>query len=148
MKAKLGAGAAIVLLVIYLVAVSRAALRLIGSGDGTGIALGIAVIFLPVLVVWACYREVAFGFAMSRMGRTLADEEALPLDDLPRMPSGRIVRAAADEDFPRWAEAVEAHPEQWRDWYRLGLAYDACRDRRRARSALRHAARLRRDGAR
>jgi len=37
---------------------------------------------------------------------------------------------------------VEAHPDDWRAWYRLGLAYDASGDRRRARGAVRQAIQL------
>ena len=31
---------------------------------------------------------------------------------------------------------MEAAPEDWRAWFRLGLAYDASGDRRRARKAI------------
>jgi Flp pilus assembly protein TadD len=52
------------------------------------------------------------------------------------------VRAVADEEFPRYKAEVEAEPGSWRAWFRLGLAYDASGDRRRARWALREAIRL------
>jgi Flp pilus assembly protein TadD len=34
---------------------------------------------------------------------------------------------------------VEQDPASWRAWFRLGLAYDASGDRRRARGAIRRA---------
>jgi len=37
---------------------------------------------------------------------------------------------------------VEAAPEDWRGWYRLGHAYDLAGDRKRARSAMRQAIEL------
>jgi Flp pilus assembly protein TadD len=54
------------------------------------------------------------------------------------------VRAAADEQFPRYQAEVTAAPESWRAWFRLGLAYDASGDRRRARHAIRTAISLHR----
>ena len=50
------------------------------------------------------------------------------------------VRTAADAI----RAAVEAEPESWQAWYRLGWAYDAAGDRRRARGALRRAVALER----
>jgi len=41
--------------------------------------------------------------------------------------------------FPEFAAALQANPESWQAWLRLGLAYDACGDRRRARWAVRRA---------
>ena len=63
----------------------------------------------------------------------------LPVDDLPRRPSGRVDRAAADEAFGRYKAAAEAAPDDWRVWFRLSTAYDAAGDRKRARAAMRTA---------
>ena len=57
-------------------------------------------------------------------------------------PSGRVVRAEGDAVFPAYRADAEAHPDDWRVWFRLGLAYDAAGDRRRAREAVRTAIRL------
>jgi predicted Zn-dependent protease len=70
--------------------------------------------------------------------------DALPVDTLPHLPSGRPDRAAADLDFPKYQAEVEEHPEDWTRWYRLALAYDASGDRRRARWATRRAIRVER----
>ena len=64
------------------------------------------------------------------------------MDALPRSPGGRIDRDAADAAFVVMRERVEAEPESWKAWYNVAFAYDAARDRKRARSALRTAARL------
>ena len=69
-------------------------------------------------------------------------DQGLPVDDLPHLPSGRTVRDAADEEFPSYAAAAAAEPESWRAQFRLGLAYDASGDRRRARASIREAIRL------
>ena len=71
----------------------------------------------------------------------------LPVDDLPRRPSGRVDRSAAEEWFDRAREETEASPDSWRAWFRLALAYDAAGDRTRARAAARHAIELSGAGA-
>ena len=60
----------------------------------------------------------------------------------PRTPSGRVDKAAADARFGVYAEEVQADPDSWQAWYRLGIGYDDARDRKRARSAMRTAIRL------
>jgi hypothetical protein len=78
--------------------------------------------------------------------RTSASEDGLgaELESLPRRPSGRIDRGAADEHFAKVREETEADPDRWQAWYRLSLAYDAAGDRSRARAAARHAIELHR----
>ena len=51
---------------------------------------------------------------------------------------------AADLEFPKYQAEVEAAPDSWQAWLRLGLAYDASGDRRRARWATRKAIALQR----
>jgi hypothetical protein len=106
--------------------------------------LGAAVLVLPAFGVWVVVREWSLAVRVQRMADELAASGRLPADDLPRTPGGRIDRAGADRAFAAAGEAVEAAPEDWDAWFRLGFAYDAARDRRRARAALRTAARLRR----
>ncbi|HQY33894.1 hypothetical protein [Actinotalea sp.] len=133
-----------VLLALYLVAVAGRGVSLVRTGEPIGVALGAAVLVLPLLGAWLVLREWSLAAAVQRMADELAADGALPVDDLPRSPGGRIDRAAADAAFVTAREAVEAAPEDWAAWFRLGFAYDAARDRRRAREALRTAARLRR----
>lgn len=114
----------------------------LGSGDPLNIALGFAVFAIPIVGGWLVWREIRFGQQSAKLGRTLADEGGLPVDDFPRTPSGRIQVEAAQAWFERERESVEQDPDNWRGWYRLGLAYDAARDRRRAREAIRESIRL------
>jgi hypothetical protein len=130
------------LLVLYLVLVVQYALVLVGTGEPIGIAMGVALLALPVVAAWAIVLELRFVVRAGRLVRRLGDEGGLPVDDLPRLPSGRANPVAADEEFPRFRAAVEAAPSDWRGWLRLGLAYDASGDRRRARWATREAIRL------
>ncbi|KAB1639993.1 hypothetical protein F8O03_05650 [Pseudoclavibacter terrae] len=112
------------------------------AGDIVAKIMGAALIVFPILAVVFIARELLFGMQTERLLRRLADAGELPEDDLPKRPSGRVVREAADEDFPRWKAEVEAAPDDWRAWMRLGLAYSASGDRKRARSALRQGIRL------
>ncbi|MFB8892572.1 MULTISPECIES: tetratricopeptide repeat protein [Microbacterium] len=132
------------LLAIYIVFVAQRAVLLVMSGEPVGIAMGVALIVLPVIAAWALWRELAFGASASRLGKRLEQEAALPMETIDLAPSGRPDRAEADALFPRYREAVEQAPEDWRAWFRLGLAYDGAGDRRRARQAVRTAIALER----
>lgn len=140
----LGVGALILLLTIYLVAVGERAFALVGTGDAIGVVLGAAILIIPMLVVWFLVRELAQARAVDALTATLDAEGGLEVDDLPRTPGGRIDRAVARERFDGARAAAEAAPQDWRAWYRLGWAYDAAGDRRRARAALRKAVLLER----
>lgn len=130
------------LLVLYLVFVVQYAIILIGVGQPVATAMGIALLVLPVVGAWVLTAELLFVFRGERLLARLRDEGGLPVDDLPRLPSGRPEPDAADAQFPIYQAEVEAEPESWRAWLRLGLAYDASGDRSRARWATRTAIRL------
>jgi len=142
MRNRLAALFMALLLLVYLVLVAQRAVLLMASGDGVGIAMGVALIVLPFIAAWAIGRELLFGARTETLVRLMAAEGTLPVDDLPHRASGRPLRDAADADFPQYKAEVEAAPESWRAWFRLGLAYDASGDRRRARAALRQAIEL------
>nr|WP_271176503.1 hypothetical protein [Leifsonia poae] len=131
-----------VILALYLVLVLQRAIMLMATGEGILIAMGIALLVLPLIAAWAIGRELLFGARTEKLVKLLDAEGGLPVEDLPHRASGRPLRDAADEEFPRYKAEVEAQPESWRAWFRLGLAYDASGDRRRARSALRESIRL------
>lgn len=132
------------LLLFYLALVGWRAVLFISSGDPIGIVIGLALILLPLVGIWALVREMQFGRNSERLVRLLDEEGALPVEELPIRASGRPVRADADRDFPKYRAEVDAAPDDWRAWFRLGLAYDAAGDRRRARGAIRTAIALER----
>jgi hypothetical protein len=127
------------LLVLYMWVAGYQGYVMITSGNGIVITMGVALLVLPVIGVWALVRELSFGVRSGNLIKRLEAENGLPVDDLEHRPSGRTIRESADEEFPRYAAEVEAAPESWRAWMRLGLAYDASGDRKRARSAVRTA---------
>ena len=132
------------LLLLYLVFIVQYAIVLITVGEPVAIAMGVALLILPIVGAWALVVELLFAFRAERLLGRLAAEGALPVDDLPRLPSGRVDPSEADKTFPLYQAEAEAEPESWRAWFRLGLAYDASCDRKRARWATRQAIRLER----
>lgn len=144
MRGRVAAIVMSVLLIIYLVAVVQYAFVLIGIDDWIARTMGGALLVLPLIGAWALVREVAFVLRAEKLMRILRDAGELPVDDLPKLPSGRADPVLADAQFPQYQEAVESQPKSWRAWFRLGLAYDASGDRPRARWATRHAIRLER----
>jgi tetratricopeptide (TPR) repeat protein len=140
-----GVGLMAALLVLYLVVAGQQAVLFVRSGEPVAVALGIALAILPILGAWGLGRELLFGYRAERLAERLSaeDPEGEP-EALPARPSGRPDRAAADARFPRFKEAVERAPEDWRAWFRLGVAYDEAGDRRRARQAVRQAIALER----
>jgi hypothetical protein len=132
------------LLLLYLVLVTQLALRLITLDDAISRVLGVALLVLPLIGLWALVAELVFGVRSQRLTTMLARAGELPIDTLPSRASGRPLRSAADAEFPRYKAEVEADPESWKAWFRLGLAYDASGDRRRARQSIRRSIALER----
>lgn len=130
-------------LVVYLVLLGRAALLMIGSGRAVAIALGGALLILPAIGLWAMIATLRAGFAHQKLAR-LAAEDGMELDvsSLPRRPSGRIERDAADALFDTVRTELDIDPHDWRRWYRLARAYDYAGDRSRAREAMKKAVEL------
>ncbi len=142
MSARIGVAVMAVALALYIVLVGQRAWLLLASGQPVAIAMGAALVVLPIVAVWALGRELWFGWRAEQLGTRLEREDALPADDVAVRPSGRVEREDADAVFPAYRAEVEADPDDWRAWFRLGIAYDAAGDRRRARGAVRTAIRL------
>jgi hypothetical protein len=121
------------------------AVDLFGTGRPAGVLLGLGVVLLVALGVLLVLGEVRLAAASERLGRRLF-AEGLVEDELPLTPSGRVVREAADALFARRKAELDAAPEDWRCWFLLATAYDAARDPRRGRQAMRRAVALERAG--
>jgi cytochrome c-type biogenesis protein CcmH/NrfG len=132
-------------LLVYLALLGRAAVLMIGSGRAVAIVLGVALLILPAIGLWAMIATLRAGFAHQKLAR-LAAEDGMELDvsALPRRPSGRVERAAADALFDRVRSELHSDPDDWRCWYRLARAYDYAGDRSRAREAMKTAVELHR----
>lgn len=138
-KSRVLAAAMVALLALYLGVSFQRAVILLTTPGWIVKGFGVAMLVIPTVGVWAMVREIVFGARSQRLGRILAAEGGLPAHELPRTASGRYVREAADANFEKVRDRVEADPGQWREWYRLSLAYSASSDTRRARGAMRTA---------
>jgi len=125
--------------VVYAALVGWRGVLLIAHGGVVPVLLGLGVLVFPLIGLYVVWRELRFGLATQSLARELEASGELPVDDLPRRPSGRPERAAADAQFHTRRAAVEADPSDWRAWFALATAYDAAGDRRRAREAMRTA---------
>lgn len=130
-------------LVVYFVLLGRIALAFITSGRPAAVVMGVALLALPLIGIWVMVSTLRAGLAHQRLAR-MVRAEGLELDvsALPRLPSGRIQRDAADALFHTVRDELEADPDNWRRWYRLARAYDYAGDRSRAREAMSKAVEL------
>jgi hypothetical protein len=143
MKARTTALLLTAVLVVYFVLLAQRAVLLIQTGTAAGIGLGVGVLILPLIGAWIAVVNLRFGMRVEKLARSLADDGLLPdVSELPRRPSGRIDRDAADAWFDERRAEVESAPRDWRAWYRLAYGYDIAGDRRRARETMRHALKL------
>lgn len=132
-----------VALLVYFVLLGRTAIAMIASGHLAAIGLGAALLILPFIGLWAMIATLRAGFAHQRLARLVA-EDGMELDvsTLPKRPSGRIQRDAADALFDTVRAELEADPDNWRRWYRLARAYDYAGDRSRAREVMKTAVQM------
>ncbi|SEC09923.1 hypothetical protein SAMN04489806_2591 [Paramicrobacterium humi] len=142
MSTRVGVAVMAVLLVLYLVLIGQRAVMFVLTGEPAAVGIGVALIILPIVGAWGLWRELKFGIDAERLARELERTGGLPDEQLPLKPSGAVERDAADAVFPRYKADVEAQPDSWQAWYRLGLAYKGAGDGRRARHAVRTAIRL------
>jgi hypothetical protein len=129
-----------VALVVYFFLLGRIAMAFITSGEPAAIGLGLALLIFPLIGIWVMVGTLRAGLAHQRLARIVHDEGMeLDVSSLPRMPSGRIQRDAADALFESIRDEVEQDPGNWRRWYRLARAYDYAGDRSRARETMKKA---------
>ncbi len=130
-------------LLVYFVTLTRTAVALLHTGTPAAVALGVGVLLLPIVGLWAVVATLRAGLAHQRLARLAADDGMdLDVSALPKTASGRVQRDAADALFETVRREVEADPDDWRRWYRLARAYDYAGDRTRAREAIRKAVAL------
>ncbi|MBO9627004.1 MAG: hypothetical protein J7484_11585 [Microbacterium sp.] len=129
-------------LFVYLAVTVWLAVMFFAVGTPISVGMGVALIVLAPLGGWALVREMQFGFAADRLGRTLDAEGGMPEAETELTPSGRIARADVEPLIARYTAAAEAEPADWRARYRLGVVQDAAGRRKDARVSIREAIRL------
>ncbi|MFD6381236.1 hypothetical protein ACFWFS_30355 [Streptomyces albidoflavus] len=139
MRAKITYLVTALVLVVYFVLVGSRGVLLIRHGTPLTVVFGVAVLVLPVIGVWFLWKNTQFVQRANRLAAELEAEGGLPVDELVRTPSGRVDRASADAVFARRRAETEDHPDDWRCWFRLAVAYQDARDTPRARKAMQRA---------
>ncbi|MFF5474386.1 hypothetical protein [Streptomyces achromogenes] len=139
MRAKITYLVTAAVLVFYFVLVGSRGVLLIQDGRLLTVTFGVAVLILPVIGLWFLWKNTEFVRRANQLAAELEAEGALPVDELKRLPSGRIDRDSADEVFARRKAETEASPGDWRCWFRLAVAYHDARDTPRARKAMQRA---------
>ncbi|GAB4584700.1 hypothetical protein [Nocardia sp. IFM 10818] len=140
----------VVALLVYFAGLGQRAIFLLTTSDpayDTLVfkAVGIGVLILPFVGVWALASTLRAAWDHQRLARRMHEEgRELDTSDLPRRPSGRIEKAAADQLFEKVKAEFEADPDNWRTNYRAARAYDYAGDRTRARDMMRRAVELER----
>ncbi|WP_327698054.1 hypothetical protein [Streptomyces sp. NBC_00459] len=139
MRAKLSYALTAAVLVFYFVLVGSRGVMLIQTGTLLTVTFGVAVLILPGIGVWFLWKNTQFVRDANRLATELEAEGGLPVDELRRTPSGRVDRDSADEVFARRKAETESAPDDWRNWFRLAVAYHDARDTPRARKAMQRA---------
>ena len=115
----------VLFLAYYVFVIGHRAVRLLSDERLVFRGLGVGLLLLAAVGAALVVAELRFGAATQRLSRTVGD-----LGDV--------------SDFDAVAARAEAAPDDWRAWYRLAVAYDAGRDPRRGRAAMRRAIALER----
>jgi hypothetical protein len=139
MQAKLGAMVMTVLTLLYIIVLGGRGVLMLEQASPIAKAMGVFILVLPVFGLVGIFLELRFGLRVERLAKQVEAEGVWPIRDIPMRPSGRPEKAAADKEFERIREELDKAPEDWRSWFNLGIAYDACGDRRRARASMRKA---------
>ncbi|MFJ2368434.1 hypothetical protein [Microbacterium sp. NPDC087665] len=142
MMSRIGVGVMGLCLALYIVVVGQRAVLMLTTGEPIAIALGVALIVMPLIGAWALVKETQFGFAADRLGRELDAEGGMPVAETELTPSGRIARSDADPLIQRYAAEAAELPADWRARFRLGVVQDAAGRRKDARASIREAIRL------
>lgn len=141
-QAKLGAVVMTALLIVYLALVGERSFALIATEDPVAVAIGYLMLFIPAIALWGIVMELRFGMRIEKLGKVLQIENAWPRFEFDLRPSGRPTKDSAQLVFQKFSDQVRQDENNWRNWFALGLAYDAAGDRPRARKAMRMAIKL------
>lgn len=136
---KIAALAMVLLLLVYVILLANTGISLLTTGILIGQIMGILILVFPALALWVIFVELRFGLAAQKLVARVEKEGTWPDLGIETRPSGRAVRASADAAFSKHSAHVEQNQNDWHAWFTLSLAYDACGDRKRARSAMRKA---------
>ncbi|MGF2948299.1 tetratricopeptide repeat protein [Microbacterium alcoholitolerans] len=131
-----------VAMLLYIATTVWLAVMFFSVGTAPGIGMGVALLVIAPIGVWALVRELMFGYAADRLGRALDAEGGMPEAPAELTPSGRLRREDVEPLVAEYSSRIEENPREWRAHYRLGVVQDAAGRRKDARASIREAIRL------
>jgi tetratricopeptide (TPR) repeat protein len=138
MITKIWVGLMLALTLFYVLTLLGRGIILLQEPSLIAIAMGLAILVLPLVALWALFAELQFGLKAQRLSRRLIALD-IPGLDLDLRASGRATKDSANKELERIQDAVNRDPENWSLWFQLGEAHDAVGERKNARAAIRKA---------
>ena len=138
MITKIWVGLMLALTIFYVLTLLGRGIILLQEPSLIAIAMGLAILVLPLVALWALFAELQFGLKAQRLSRRLIALN-IPGLDLELRASGRATKESASKELERIQDAVTKDPENWSLWFQLGEAQDAAGERKNARAAIRKA---------
>ena len=138
MITKIWVGLMLALTLFYVLTLLGRGIILLQESSLIAIAMGLAILVLPLVALWALFVELQFGLKAQRLSRRLIALD-IPGLDLDLRASGRATKDSANKELERIQDAVTKDPENWSLWFQLGEAHDAAGERKNARAAIRKA---------
>ena len=138
MITKIWVGLMLALTLFYVLTLLGRGIILLQESSLIAIAMGLAILVLPLVALWALFAELQFGLKAQRLSRRLIALD-IPGLDLDLRASGRATKDSANKELERIQDAVNRDPEDWSLWFQLGEAHDAAGERKNARAAIRKA---------
>ena len=138
MITKIWVGLMLALTLFYVLTLLGRGIILLQEPSLIAIAMGLAILVLPLVALWALFAELQFGLKAQRLSRRFIALD-IPGLDLDLRASGRATKDSANKELERIQDAVNRDPEDWSLWFQLGEAHDAAGERKNARAAIRKA---------
>ena len=138
MITKIWVGLMLALTLFYVLTLLGRGIILLQEPSLIAIAMGLAILVLPLVALWALFAELQFGLKAQRLSSRLIALD-IPGLDLDLRASGRATKDSANKELERIQDAVNRDPEDWSLWFQLGEAHDAAGERKNARAAIRKA---------
>lgn len=138
MITKIWVGLMLALTLFYVLTLLGRGIILLQEPSLIAIAMGLTILVLPLVALWALFAELQFGLKAQRLSRRLIALD-IPGLDLELRASGRATKDSANKELERIQDAVTKDPENWSLWFQLGEAHDAAGERKNARAAIRKA---------
>ena len=144
MITKIWVGLMLALTLFYVLTLLGRGIILLQEPSLIAIAMGLVILVLPLVALWALFAELQFGLKAQRLSSRLIALD-IPGLDLDLRASGRATKDSANKELERIQDAVTKDPKNWSLWFQLGEAHDAAGERKNARAAIRQAIQLAND---